>query len=109
MTFASIGSTNSTVDGARFNNVSGGAFSVTGATTINNATADGIDITNSAAAFTFASVDIDGGVQGIDLNGNAGTFTVNGGNIDGTTGDGINAVNTAINVYRRHFWRDDRD
>ncbi|MEM9301991.1 MAG: Ig-like domain-containing protein, partial [Pseudomonadota bacterium] len=95
-TFTSLQSANAPTDGIVLDSV-GSNLSVTGASTVNNATTNGIEISASTGTITFASIDIDGGVTGMLVSG-SNVVTVQGGTIDGTTGDGINSVNTGLAV-----------
>ena len=71
----------------------GGAFEVTGNTTVNDAVGMGISIDDSNGTFTFTEIDIDtttldGLAIGV-LSGNPGNVTISGGSIQNTGGNGI--------------------
>ena len=88
----SITSTSSTGDGISLSNV-GGSFAVTGSTAVSNSLFDGIDISNSAASFTFPTVAIDGtGGLGVRLTSNTGPVTFAAGSIGATNDPAGNAV-----------------
>ena len=105
MSFTSVNSLNSTAEGIDIDGIISAASTFTvddgnagtsNDATISNSVNSGIDISNSAGAFTFAGLDIDTtGIDGVTLTGSfAATVNLQAGEIDGTTGDGINSTAT---------------
>ncbi|MEK6281956.1 MAG: Ig-like domain repeat protein [Acidobacteriota bacterium] len=85
VTFESATATSGVTSGILIAGSATGNFNVTGATTIDDATLDGISISNSAASATFtgAVTILNDGVgangDGVDLSTNTGTYSFNGG------------------------------
>lgn len=89
-----------TADGIDIDDVTGGTFNG-GAVTIAQTTGagDGINITNSSAAFNFSSATLDNtGDDGIELSGANGNITFATVDIDGTNDRGISILNPTNNV-----------
>ena len=104
VTLDSINSANSTSEGVDLSLVSGGSFTVTGLTTVDNAAGIGVNVSNVGAAYSFGNVTITnrnsagvfinaftGGMQ----NGSFGVITIANPNSSNTTALGIDNAVTA--------------
>lgn len=95
--------------GISVDNLDAGSMTVTGTTRIDDATLDGITITNSTASATFTGLvtilnDVGPGTaaDGVDLNANTGTYAFNGGvdiTVNGTNAFGFRATSSGtVNI-----------